>query len=88
MITAEERAQVIKDYGRSEKDSGSTEVQIALLTTRIKNLTGHLQTHKKDHHSRRGLLLLVGQRNKFLKYLARKDQAKYLDLIKRLGLRK
>lgn len=88
MITQEAKAEIVKEFGRSEGDSGSTEVQVAILTTRIKNLTTHLQANKKDHHSRRGLLLLVGKRNRLLRYLANSDQQRYLDLIGKLGLRK
>lgn len=88
MISTEEKAQIIKEYGRGENDSGSTEVQIAIMTTRIRNLTDHLKVHKKDYHSQRGLLLLVGQRNKMLRYLANKDENRYIELIKSLGLRK
>jgi len=88
MISTEEKVQILKEFGRGENDSGSAEVQVALLTTRIKNLTGHLQQNKKDHHSRRGLLLMVGKRNRMLRYLAKSDQNRYLDLIQKLGLRK
>ena len=73
---------------RHAKDTGSTEVQIAAITTRIGELQGHFRTHRKDHASRRGLLLLVGKRNRLLKYMARTDREGYLSLIKRLGLRK
>ena len=76
------------EYGTSEGDTGSPEVQVALLTQRINDLTGHLQTHKHDHHSRRGLLLLVGQRRRLLQYLAKKDITRYRTLIERLGLRR
>lgn len=88
MITKEETLQVRKEFGRDANDTGSPEVQVALLTTRIKNLTEHLQRHVKDNHSRRGLMLLVGQRNRLLKYLADKEEKRYLDLIGKLGLRK
>lgn len=88
MITKEETLQVRKEFGRDANDTGSPEVQVALLTTRIKNLTEHLQRHVKDNHSRRGLMLLVGQRNRLLKYLAEKEEKRYLDLIGKLGLRK
>jgi small subunit ribosomal protein S15 len=83
-----EKEQVLKQYQRSGKDTGSPEVQIALLTERINGLTEHFKTHVKDFHSRRGLLKLVSQRRKLLDYLKRKDADKYRDLIERLGLRK
>ena len=83
-----QKAKVVKDYQRSGKDTGSPEVQIALLTERINGLTEHFKTHAKDHHSRRGLLKLVGQRRRLLDYLKRKDTDRYADLIKRLGIRK
>lgn len=87
-ITKDEKQQVIEQYGMNEKDTGATEVQIALLTSRILHLTEHLRTHKKDHHSRRGLLKMVGQRRRLLKYLKRKDLDGYRELLKKLGLRK
>lgn len=87
-ITGEKRNEIISEYGNSDKDTGSTEVQIALLTTRIKDLTEHLKTHKKDHSSRRGLLKLVGQRRRLLKYLKKTDLGKYRQLLEKLGLRK
>lgn len=87
-LTKDDKATIIKDFGGDEKNSGSTEVQIALLTSRIKDLTEHFKTHKKDHNSRRGLLKLVGSRRKLLKYLKRSDLDKYRELIKKLGLRK
>lgn len=87
-ITAEEKAQVVKDYATKDGDTGSPEVQVAILTTRIAALTEHFKTHKKDNHSRRGLLKLVAQRRKLLDYLFRKDEARYRDLIKRLGIRR
>lgn len=87
-ITAERKAEIIKEYQRDEKDSGSPEVQVAVLTTRIRELTEHLKTHKHDYASRRGLLQMVSTRSRLLKYLARIDRQRYLDLIKRLGLRK
>jgi small subunit ribosomal protein S15 len=83
-----QKEQVLKQYQRSGKDTGSPEVQIALLTERINGLTEHFKTHVKDFHSRRGLLKLVSQRRKLLDYLKRKDADKYRDLIERLGLRK
>ena len=87
-ITAEKKTQVIGNFRRTEKDSGSPEVQIARLTERINNLTGHLKGHNKDFASRRGLLMMVSQRNRLLRYLAGQDKAKYQDVIGRLGLRK
>lgn len=80
--------EIVKDFGESEKNTGKTEVQIALLTERIQELTGHLQTHKKDHSSRRGLLKLVGQRRRLLRYLRRKDLEGYRSILARLNLRK
>ena len=88
MISKELKAQVVEDYKTHEGDTGSPEVQIALLTARINDLNGHLQIHKKDHHSRRGLLKLVGQRRRLLTYLKNKDINGYRELIQRLGLRK
>ncbi|HIM58082.1 MAG TPA: 30S ribosomal protein S15 [Gammaproteobacteria bacterium] len=79
---------IIKEYQQDTKDTGSTNVQVALLTARIKHLTEHFKTHKKDHHSRRGLLHLVSQRKKLLTYLKGNDASAYSDLITRLGLRK
>ena len=87
-ITAERKQELIKDYGTAKGDSGSPEVQVAILTERIRNLTDHLGDHKKDHHSRRGLLIMVGQRRRLLDYLKRKDRPRYEDLIKRLELRR
>jgi len=87
-ITVEEKAEVIKDFATKEGDTGSPEVQVAILTKRISALTEHFKTHKKDNHSRRGLLKLVAQRRKLLDYLYRTDQARYRDLIKRLGIRR
>ena len=88
MITTEKKAEIIKEYQRKEGDTGSQEVQIAVLTYRINDLNEHLQIHKKDHHSRRGLLKMVGQRRNLLNYLREKDLERYRDLITRLGLRK
>ncbi|MCH5171950.1 MAG: 30S ribosomal protein S15 [Erysipelotrichales bacterium] len=88
MISKERVAELVKLYGRDEKDTGSTEVQVAILTEQITALTAHLKVHKKDHHSRRGLLMLVGKRRNLLDYLARKDKERYLALIAKLGLRK
>ena len=87
-ILAEERTKQIADNRRHDKDSGSPEVQVALLTQQISNLTEHLKTHKHDYASRRGLLMAVGRRNRLLRYLAKKDRDAYQGLIKRLGLRK
>ena len=87
-ITNEKKAELIKEYGQKEGDTGSPEVQVAILTTRILNLTEHLKTHKKDFHSRRGLLIMVGQRRRLLDYLQTRSEARYLDLINRLGLRR
>ena len=88
MITVEQRQEIIKDYQTGDKDTGSPEVQVALLTARINNLTEHFKTHKKDKHSRRGLIKLINQRRKLLAYAKRKDNGSYQDLIKRLGLRR
>jgi small subunit ribosomal protein S15 len=87
-IATEAKSKVISEYRRHEGDSGSPEVQVAILTRRIGELTEHLRTHKHDFASRRGLLLMVGRRNRLLRYLARNDQQAYRTLIKRLGLRK
>ena len=87
-LTAEEKQEIIKTYATHEGDTGSPEVQIALLTQRIKDLTEHFKTHKHDHHSRRGLLLLVGRRRRLLGYLAEIDIERYRSLIERLGLRR
>lgn len=88
MITKEMKQQIIKDYQQKEGDTGSTEVQVAVLTFRINDLNEHLKVHKKDHHSRRGLLKMVGQRRNLLAYLKDKDVERYRTLIARLGLRK
>ena len=87
-LTAAEKAEIVQKFARQEGDSGSTEVQVALLTARIKLLTDHFRTHKKDHHSRRGLLKLVGQRRRLLRYLKSNDEARYQTLIGELGLRR
>jgi small subunit ribosomal protein S15 len=87
-ITAEEKAKLIKDYGTKAGDTGSPEVQVAVLSSRIATLTEHFKTHKKDNHSRRGLLMMVAQRRKLLDYLKKKDEARYQSLIERLGLRR
>ncbi|MFK4764803.1 30S ribosomal protein S15 [Desulfobaculum sp. SPO524] len=88
VMTPEVKAQIIEEYKQHEGDTGSPEVQVALLTSRIQYLTDHFKTHKKDFHSRTGLLKLVGQRRKLLNYLKKKDVQRYRDLIARLGLRK
>lgn len=87
-MTPVRKAELIKEYARAENDTGSPEVQIALLTERIRYLTEHFKTHKKDHHSRRGLLQLVGQRKRLLRYLQNVDYTRYKTLIGRLGLRR
>ena len=87
-LTAEKRNEVREQFGRDAKDSGSPEVQIAMLTEKINHLQPHMRQHRQDHASRRGLLTMVSQRNKLLKYLARTDRPKYLETIGRLGLRK
>lgn len=87
-ITAERKQVVIKEYATAEGDTGSPEVQCAILTERINNLTEHFKVNKKDHHSRRGLLKMVGLRRRLLEYLKKKDNARYVSLIQRLGLRK
>ena len=88
MISKEKKAQIIAEYGRSEGDTGSPEVQVAILTERIRELTEHLKVNKKDNHSRRGLLKMVGKRRRLLAYLKNKDINRYRSLIERLGLRK
>ena len=87
-LTADKKREIVAEYGRGEADTGSTEVQVALLTARINELTEHLREHRKDHHSRRGLLMLVGRRRRLLDYLKKKDDARYQALIGRLGLRR
>ncbi|MCP5141630.1 MAG: 30S ribosomal protein S15 [Gammaproteobacteria bacterium] len=87
-ISTEQKAQIVADNARGTGDTGSPEVQVALLTARINDLTGHFADHKKDHHSRRGLLRMVNQRRKLLDYLKGKDQGRYQDLIAKLGLRR
>lgn len=88
VLTTEDKGQIIKKFQRKESDTGSPEVQIALLSERINYLTEHFKTHTKDHHSRRGLLKLVGQRRRLLNYLADRDVDRYRTLIKELGIRK
>jgi len=87
-LTQERKQQIIQEFKTHENDTGSPEVQIAILTEDIQNLTEHLRVHKKDHHSRRGLLKMVGQRRKLLAYLKKKDVNRYSALIERLGLRR
>jgi small subunit ribosomal protein S15 len=87
-LTAEDKQEIVARFGRTGDDTGRTEVQIALLTRRINELTDHVRTHKHDHHSRRGLLMLVGRRRRFLNYLQKKDLEGYRRLVRELGLRK
>lgn len=87
-ITNERKQELIKEYATVEGDTGSPEVQVAILTERIRNLTEHFQSHKKDFHSRRGLLLLVGRRRRLLDYLKAKEESRYTTLIQKLGIRK
>ena len=87
-LTVEAKQEIVQKYGRGENDTGSAEVQIALLTARINELTEHLRGHRKDHHSRRGLLMLVGKRRRLLNYLQRSNLERYRELIKELGLRR
>ena len=87
-LTQEDKLEVVERFGKDAQDTGATEVQIALLTRRINDLTEHLRIHKHDHHSRRGLLMLVGRRRRFLNYLQKKDLERYRSLIRELGLRR
>ena len=87
-LVREQKSQIIEEYKRAESDTGSPEVQIAVLSRRISDLTEHLKTHKKDHHSRRGLLILVGKRRRLLNYLSRNDVERYRALIAKLGIRR
>jgi small subunit ribosomal protein S15 len=87
-LTAEQKQEIVTRFGQSDHDTGATEVQIAMLTQRINELTSHLREHKHDHHSRRGLLMLVGRRRRFLNYLQKKDLDGYRSLIRELGLRR
>ena len=87
-ITAERKQEVIKEHARAKEDTGSPEVQIAILTSRIQTLTDHFKSHAKDNHSRRGLLMMVNKRRSLLDYLRREDATRYTDLIAKLGLRK
>jgi small subunit ribosomal protein S15 len=88
MITQEKTKEIIKKFGKNENDSGSVEVQVAILTERIKNLTGHFGDHKHDYHSKRGMMQLIGKRRRFLRYVQTENNEKYLNLIQELGLRK
>jgi len=88
MLSKEEKQKIMKEYARSEGDTGSVEVQVAVLTAEINRLTQHLIVHKKDHHSNRGLLKMVGRRRRFLAYLRDEDINRYRDLVGKLGLRK
>ena len=88
MIAKEKKQAIMKEYARTEGDTGSPEVQIAVLTARINELTEHLKVHKKDHHSRRGMLKMIGRRRNLLAYLTKKDIERYRAIIKRLGIRK
>jgi small subunit ribosomal protein S15 len=87
-MTKEEKLEIVKKFGKDEKDSGKSEVQIALLTKRINDLTSHFDAHKKDHHSRRGLMMMVGKRRRLLDYLMKKDIGRYRAIIKELNIRK
>ena len=87
-ITAERKQELIKEFGTKAEDTGSPEVQVAILSERIKNLTEHLQSHAKDFHSRRGLLVMVGQRRRLLDYVKKTDAQRYQSLIERLGIRR
>ena len=87
-LSAEQKAEIVEEHGRGEGDTGSPEVQVALLSAQINHLQDHFKAHKHDHHSRRGLLRMVSQRRKLLDYLKRKDPSRYSDLIKKLGLRR
>ena len=87
-LTKDDKTKIIQEHARSEGDTGSAEVQIAVLTTRITDLTEHLKVHKHDHHSRRGLLMLVGRRRRLLEYLKREDIQRYRDIVAKLGLRR
>ena len=88
MLTQERMNEIFKQFGKTEKDSGSPEVQVAIITEKIKYLTPHFADHKHDHHSKRGMLKMIGQRRSLLRYLQSKDETRYQSLIKELGLRK
>lgn len=87
-LTSEKKQELIGKYGRTDTDTGSAEVQVAMLTERINDLTEHLRSHRKDHHSRRGLLMLVGKRRRLLRYLQRSDLDRYREVVADLGLRR
>ena len=87
-LTVEQKAEIVKEFGQGENDTGSPEVQIALLTKNLTELQGHFKAHKKDHHSRRGLLRIVSQRRKLLDYLKKKDQSRYVAVVEKLGIRR
>lgn len=87
-LTVEQKAEIVKEFGRGENDTGSPEVQIALLTKNLAELQDHFKAHKKDHHSRRGLLRMVSQRRKLLDYLKKKDQSRYVAIVEKLGIRR
>jgi small subunit ribosomal protein S15 len=87
VLTSPDRQKIIAEHKRSDSDTGSPEVQVAILTDRINALTDHVRNHRHDYHSRRGLIMMVGKRNRLLRYLAKKDRQRYLDLIGKLGLR-
>ncbi|MGM0524917.1 MAG: 30S ribosomal protein S15 [Pseudomonadota bacterium] len=87
-LTVEQKAEIVKEFGRGENDTGSPEVQVALLTKNLAELQGHFKEHKKDHHSRRGLLRMVSQRRKLLDYLKKKDQSRYIAIVEKLGIRR
>jgi small subunit ribosomal protein S15 len=87
-LTIEDKAEIVEKFGKDAQDTGNTRVQVALLTARINELTEHLRSHRKDHHSRRGLLMLVGQRRRLLAYLQKRDLEGYRELIRELGLRR
>ncbi|MAD54914.1 MULTISPECIES: 30S ribosomal protein S15 [unclassified Idiomarina] len=87
-LTVEQKAEIVKEFGQGENDTGSPEVQIALLTKNLAELQSHFKAHKKDHHSRRGLLRMVSQRRKLLDYLKKKDQSRYVAVVEKLGIRR
>ncbi|RUO68913.1 30S ribosomal protein S15 [Idiomarina ramblicola] len=87
-LTVEQKAEIVKEFGQGENDTGSPEVQVALLTKNLAELQDHFKSHKKDHHSRRGLLRMVSRRRKLLDYLKRKDEKRYVAVVERLGIRR
>lgn len=87
-LTVEQKAEIVKEFGQGENDTGSPEVQVALLTKNLAVLQSHFKSHKKDHHSRRGLLRMVSRRRKLLDYLKRKDEKRYIAVVERLGIRR